>query len=378
MSHLSPLINDPTSSLTYRVCEPAPARPSALLVLLHGVGGNETNLAEIAANVSADTLVVLARGRLTFGAEQYAWFRVAFTAMGPQIVASEADESRRALIGLIRHLQTLHRIDAARTVIAGFSQGGILSASVGLSAPESVKGFAVLAGRILPELEPVLASREQLAGLQALIAHGRADDKLPVSWAERAHAWLEDLGVTHELRLYPGGHGISSAMALDFHDWLNGLLPPVVPNALTLNLGPDEVSIVRGHAGDTSLRIGPGIDALVREHLAQPGALAFKMEAAISAIEDELARVPKAMHHATVASSSPSLRGVAQAAGLDETATVLSREAVERVFVRQSAVAQGRPAAYEGLPDDLAFIAGLLLVRELMHHLDIESISLTT
>lgn len=257
-------------------------------------------------------------------------------------------------------------------------QRGILSASVGLSAPESVKGFAVLAGRILPELEPVLASRERLAGLQALIAHGRADDKLPVSWAERAHAWLEDLGVKHELRLYPGGHGISSAMALDFHAWLNEHLPPVAPNALTLNLGPDEVSIVSGHAGDTCLRIGPGIDALVRAHLAQPGALAFKMEAAISAIEDELALVPKALHHATVVSSSPSLRGVARAAGLDETATVLSREAVERVFVRQSAVAQGRPAAYEGLPDDLAFVAGLLLVRELMHHLDIEAISLTT
>lgn len=221
---LSALITDPASALSYRVCEPAPARPTSMLVLLHGVGGNETNLAELAAGLPPETLVVLARGRLTLGPGQYAWFRVAFTAAGPQIVASEAEESRLALTRFVESLQTAHGIAPERTVVAGFSQGGILSASVGLTAPERVHGFAVLAGRILPELEPVLASRERLSHLNALIAHGRDDDKLPVSWAERAHAWLDTLGVTHALRLYPGGHGIGMAMATDFQEWVTPVL----------------------------------------------------------------------------------------------------------------------------------------------------------
>jgi phospholipase/carboxylesterase len=73
-------------------------------------------------------------------------------------------------------------------------------------------------------LEPLLAPRQHLARVHALVAHGRDDDKLPVTWAERADAWLQRLGVPHALRLYPGGHGIGEAMARDFLDWTDALV----------------------------------------------------------------------------------------------------------------------------------------------------------
>lgn len=224
MNTLSALVTGSAFALAFRLREPAPVAPASLLVLLHGVGGNETNLAELAAGVAPETLVVLPRGRLELGANQYAWFRVAFTANGPQIVVSEAEDSRTTLVRFVEQLQAAHGIAPERTVIAGFSQGGILSASVGLTAPERVRGFAVLSGRLLPELEPRLAARERLAHVQALIAHGRDDDKLPVHWAERADTWLARLGVPHTTRLYPGGHGISAAMAREFLDWVDGQL----------------------------------------------------------------------------------------------------------------------------------------------------------
>lgn len=224
MNAWSDLVHAPGFALDFRVQQPAPAAPDALLVLLHGVGGNETNLAGLARAIPANTLVVLPRGPLEIGPGQHAWFRVSFTATGPQIVASEAEHSRLALVRFIEQLQAAHAIPAARTLVAGFSQGGILSASVGLSAPERVRGFAVLAGRILPELEPQVADpASRLAGLHALIAHGRDDDKLPLAWAQRADAWLTRLAVPHELRLYPGGHGISDGMARDFQAWVTGL-----------------------------------------------------------------------------------------------------------------------------------------------------------
>lgn len=201
MNRLSPLRIDPLSGLGFRMLEPAPAHQRSLLVLLHGVGGNETNLAELAAMLPTDSLVLLARGPLTFGPEQYAWFRVNFTPAGPLIVAAEAEECRKALVQFIDSQQQLHGISPVHTVVGGFSQGGILSASVGLTAPERVTGFAVLSGRILPELEPIIAKRDCLARLQALIAHGIDDDKLPVNWAQRAHQWLDKLGVLHEMKL---------------------------------------------------------------------------------------------------------------------------------------------------------------------------------
>lgn len=220
MSTPGPLITDPAFALAFRRMPSAPTPPRQLLVLLHGVGGNETNLASLAARVAPDTLVVLPRGPMALGPDAFGWFRVTFTGEGPRIVASEAEASRRTLIEFVGQLQTEHRIDAANTVIVGFSQGGILSASVALSAPERVAGFGVLAGRILPELEPQIAEPSRLSRLRGFIAHGRLDDKLPVDWAHRADTWLTRLGVAHETRLYPAGHVLDAAMQHDFLGWL--------------------------------------------------------------------------------------------------------------------------------------------------------------
>lgn len=220
MKTLSPLSVDPAFALAFRTLQPAPPKPVSLLVLLHGVGGNEGNLAALGAETSGDTLVVLPRGPIALGPQAFGWFRVAFTGQGPQIVASEAEASRRALIDFVGQLQQAHGVDAAHTVVAGFSQGGILSASVGLSAPERVAGFAVLAGRILPELEAQLADAPRLSMLRGYIAHGTHDDKLPVSWAQRAGDWLDRLGVAHETKLYPTGHELGAAMRADFLAWL--------------------------------------------------------------------------------------------------------------------------------------------------------------
>jgi phospholipase/carboxylesterase len=217
---LSDLQTDSATQLSYRVRLPAPAKPTKLLVLLHGVGGNETNLLNLADGIDPETLVVLGRGPLQMGGLQFAWFRVSFTANGPQISPEEAERSRTLLISLLQQLQQQHGIAPEQTVIAGFSQGGIMSASVGLSSPESVRGFGLLSGRILPELEPVIASKERLSKLTSFLSHGEQDNTLPVHWAHRSDALLSQLGVQHSLKLYAMDHGISAAMHADFVEWL--------------------------------------------------------------------------------------------------------------------------------------------------------------
>lgn len=217
---LSDLHTDNETQLNYRLRLPAPARPTKLLVLLHGVGGNETNLLNLADGIDPETLVVFGRGPLALGGPQFAWFRVRFTATGPQISPEEAEQSRTLLIVFLQQLQTQHGIAPDQTVIAGFSQGGIMSASVALSSPESVMGFGLLSGRILPELEPVTASRERLSKLTAFVSHGEQDNTLPVHWAHRSDALLTQLGVRHSLKLYAMDHGISAAMQADIVEWL--------------------------------------------------------------------------------------------------------------------------------------------------------------
>lgn len=216
-------------SLAFRVAGAAPAEPRRILLLVHGVGGNETNLASLADRAADDTLVILPRGPLMRGAGEYAWFDVAFGPQGPRPDVVAAEQSRRRLAGFIAELQLDFGVSPSRTVVAGFSQGGIMSASVGLTRPDLVAGFGILAGRILPELEPLLADRLALSPLQAFIGHGRDDTKLSVDWAHRADAWLTRLGIRHETHLYPGDHGIPSAMQADFFAWLDRSSPATRP-----------------------------------------------------------------------------------------------------------------------------------------------------
>ncbi|WP_374442441.1 alpha/beta hydrolase [Pseudomonas panipatensis] len=222
MSHpvsFSSLQVDADSALQFRQRVQAQGvAPRARLLLLHGVGGNESNLAGLAQYLPADLDVLLLRGPLQIAAQGFAWFQVNFSANGPVINAEQAEASRQQLLTFIQARPALP------TVIAGFSQGGILSASVGLSAPGSVAGFALLSGRILPELEPHIATAEALRTLSAFVAHGRHDDKLPLFWAERADAWLTRLGVEHQTRLYDMGHEIVAEEVSDFVQWLDAPL----------------------------------------------------------------------------------------------------------------------------------------------------------
>ena len=218
---LSALHTDAT--LPFRIAGAMPSAPRRLLLLAHGVGGNETHLAPLGERAGDGTLVVLPRAPLELAAGQYAWFQVAFGPQGPRPDLEAAERSRLRLADFIAELQARYRVAASHTVVAGFSQGGIVSASVGLTHPELLRGFGVLAGRILPEIEPLLASRASLARIAAFVGHGRDDTKLPVEWAHRADAWLRELGVAHETRLYPGDHGIAPAMAADFHAWFERL-----------------------------------------------------------------------------------------------------------------------------------------------------------
>ena len=222
-SRTGELQTDPALGLSFRLIQPVPARPRHCVILLHGVGSNEADMAGLASGMNADTLVILVRGPLTLGPGQFAWFHVVFGANGPNIDAGEAKHSRLALIHFVQQAQVKYGIAPANTVIAGFSQGGIMSASVALSTPECVAGFGLLSGRILPELDASLATSERLTKLHAFVSHGEQDTVLPVAWAYRSEALLTQLGVTHEFHLYPMNHGISDGMHTDFLAWLASL-----------------------------------------------------------------------------------------------------------------------------------------------------------
>jgi phospholipase/carboxylesterase len=224
MTHdLNTLITNPRLPLAYRIHAPQSGllAGAPCLLLLHGVGANELGMADIAAQLDPRLAVILVRSPIQLGPMQFGFFQVSFTRAGPVIDAGQAEQSRQLLATFIRELPGVYGIDSKQIWIAGFSQGGILSASVGLTCPELVKGFGILSGRILPEISPQIAPPQQLAGLHAFISHGVSDSKLTVEFARSAQKLLSGKGIVPTYREHSAGHEIDPAMLRDFDRWMS-------------------------------------------------------------------------------------------------------------------------------------------------------------
>jgi phospholipase/carboxylesterase len=223
MTHdLNNLVTHPALPLAHRLREPQSGRidGSPCLVLLHGVGANELGMADIARQMDPRLAVIPVRAPLQFGPMQFGFFAVSFTSSGPVIDAGQAERSRQLLAGFIEGLPAAYGVAARDIWIAGFSQGGILSASVALTRPDLVRGFGIWSGRILPEIGPQIASSPQLAGLHAFVSHGADDAKLTVEYARHAHKLLAEKNVVARYREYGAGHELNAAMLHDFNQWM--------------------------------------------------------------------------------------------------------------------------------------------------------------
>ena len=221
---ITPIQADTATGLLYSLRKTEVQHYKGCLVLLHGVGSNETSMYGLADGIPEDVLVAFVRGPLALGPNNFAWFQVAFTPNGPKISPEQAEQSRSLLVQFLAELNKAYNIPPEKTVIAGFSQGGIMSASVALTTPQAIGGFGLLSGRILPEIEPLVAETRSFIDLKGFVSHGEADNTLPVDWAHKSHEWLNQLGIQHAFNLYPAPHTITQPMHNDFIQWLSLLV----------------------------------------------------------------------------------------------------------------------------------------------------------
>lgn len=199
---------------------------AGLVVLLHGVGANEDSLMPLAEELPAELHVILARSPIALGPSAYGFFEVRFGAQGPVINPQQAEQSRITMTAFVQAQQERLDISTDKTLVAGFSQGGIMSASIALTAPASVNGFGIFSGRILPEIEPHIPRDIADYDLDALVTHGHADSKLPFALAERSDTVLTQLGVAHSLKGYQCDHGLIPPMIEDITAWVRQRLLP--------------------------------------------------------------------------------------------------------------------------------------------------------
>ena len=202
--------------------DPGPA--PWLLVLMHGVGSHERDLFGLAPHVPPAFHVLSLRAPFQIAPDGYAWFVFDVLPGGGRRIDTAQEAAARALIAadVRAHAQRLG-IPPARTVLGGFSQGGVMALSLLLTDPALQHAAMVLHGRLLPEALPQQAPAAQLAAHALWVSHGVDDPVLPVAEARRILEHVRALPIELDYHEYPGGHEIRAAEWQGAAQWLAGL-----------------------------------------------------------------------------------------------------------------------------------------------------------
>ena len=204
------------------IARPGAPRELPLIVVLHGRGASAEDLAPIAGEIlGEDYRWIFPNGRLQMdlgGWVGYGWY--AF-----EQVARDLPASRAAVEALLAEIWERTGLDAARTVLAGFSQGAVVTLDVGLRATRRFAGLVAMSGYLADDAtlpEALARARDQ----RVLIVHGTEDPVLPVARGRAARLALESAGLAPVYHEFEMGHEVSGASLATVEAFIREVLPP--------------------------------------------------------------------------------------------------------------------------------------------------------
>lgn len=200
----------------------------ACVVWLHGLGASMMDLLPVATalKLPAVPCMLLPQAPMqtvTINANMRmpAWYDILY--IGPD----RLDEDAAGLEAAAKHLRELiarHAagIPAARTVLAGFSQGGALALYTGLRHPEQFAGLITLSGYLPPATAQATWQHPPV-----LCLHGRYDEIVPMGYARQGYETLQAAGCPARWLDYPVGHTVATDAPSVIQQWLVEQLPAI-------------------------------------------------------------------------------------------------------------------------------------------------------
>ena len=209
-------------SLEFKIREPkVKLDKNPLLLLLHGYGSNEADLFSFAEELPENYYIISARAPYDMQYGSYAWYAINFDADQNKFSDNEQAKTSRDLIAtFIDELIQTYPIDANNVSLIGFSQGSILSYAVALSYPEKVQKVVAMSGYLNLDIVAEDYLKNSFNNLKIFASHGTVDQVIPVEWARKTPAILENLGIAITYKEYPVGHGVAPQNFYDFKNWL--------------------------------------------------------------------------------------------------------------------------------------------------------------
>jgi phospholipase/carboxylesterase len=191
-----------------RVQLPTNPKMAKILILIHGLTGDENSMWVFGRQVPGNYLILAPRAIHPAKTGGYSWT----DPMGPSLpdVAGLQQISKK----LLEHVQKLaqaQRVNPNQPIsIIGFSQGCALGYTLSILYPELIDRMAGLAGFLPKGIERFLKP-SLLDGKKYFISHGSLDTTVPISKAYEASHRLEEAGADVRFCEEPIGHKMGSS-----------------------------------------------------------------------------------------------------------------------------------------------------------------------
>jgi phospholipase/carboxylesterase len=203
---------------------PAAGIPAGALVLLHGRGTDEVDLAPLLDILDPEQRVVglAPRGPLALppgGAHWYAVREIGFP--DPDTFLPTFAQLSDWLDGALAEAG----VDLSRTVLGGFSQGAVMSYALGLAADRERPAGILAMSAFIPTVESFELDLERRAGMPVSISHGTYDPVIGVEFGRDARDRLEAAGLSVSYREDPVAHQIAPGAVAQARAVLERALP---------------------------------------------------------------------------------------------------------------------------------------------------------
>lgn len=217
------------TDLAYRIKEPSQKTDKIpVLIMLHGYGSNESDLFDISNSLDGRLMVFSLRAPNEIRGGGYCWYPMEFLPDQKfKYDYAEVKKSRVKILSFISKACKDYNLDSTNVFLMGFSQGTIISYDVALAAPKKIKGVLALSGRLLTESSAQKTDGTAVAKIRLFIAHGRSDNVIKITEAEKATEFFKLKKVTAlTYNSYEMPHSINGKELNDIKDWITKAINP--------------------------------------------------------------------------------------------------------------------------------------------------------
>lgn len=184
---------------------PANGNTGRVLLLLHGTGGDESDLLPIGRELDPEAALLTPRGNVSENGHPRFFRRFA------EGVFDEEDVVRRAneLADFLLAAAAKYEFDAKTVTAIGYSNGANIAAAMLLLRPAALEA-AVLFRAMVPLSKPAAA---KLEGKRVFISAGSQDPIIPRENVENLAGFLRASGAEVQVVVQDAGHGLPEDLA---------------------------------------------------------------------------------------------------------------------------------------------------------------------